>query len=321
MNKNIGFSRREFLKLGGMLAAYAALPSSFSKVFAQGLEKLGNNTNVLWLQGQSCSGESISFLNSVEPSPADLLTKYISLVLHQNVGAAQGEVFMDTMDKCIKGGDFVLVFEGSIPMKMPNACVIGGRTVESILLEAIPKAKAVIAAGTCASYGGIPAAQGNETGAGSVKEFMQKNNMPFKGKLINLPSCPTHPKSIVSALAYVAAKGYPPVDPELLTPNMCYHASTHDNCPRYHNYERKIFSKNFGDPDGCLFQLGCLGPLTKTECPGRQWNNGVNWCIRAASPCVGCSSPLFAKMKDFPFYRISENSHPVSYTENQRKGE
>jgi hydrogenase small subunit len=314
------FSRRDFLKLGGMLAAYAALSDGYAKVFAQGLEKLATTTNVLWIQGQSCSGESISLLNSVEPGPADLLTKYISLVLHQNVGAAQGQVFMDTLDKCVKGGDFVLVFEGSIPMGMPNCCQIGGRTVESILLDAIPRAKAVIAAGTCASYGGIPAAEGNLTGAASVKDFMVKNSMPYKNKLINLPSCPTHPKSIVSALAYVAAKGYPEVDPELLTPKMCYHMSTHDNCPRYHNYERKIFSKNFGDPEGCLFKLGCLGPLTRTECPSRQWNAGVNWCIRASSPCVGCSSPFFAKKKDFPFYRISENSHPVKYTEDQRKG-
>jgi hydrogenase small subunit len=134
MKKNITFTRREFLRLGGMLAAYAALPASFTKVFAQGLENLATNTNVLWLQGQSCSGESISLLNSVEPGPADLLTKYISLVLHQNVGAAQGDVFMDTLDKCVAGGDYILVFEGSIPMNMPHACMIGGRTVESILL-------------------------------------------------------------------------------------------------------------------------------------------------------------------------------------------
>lgn len=320
MSNKIAFSRREFLKLGGMLAGYMALPGSFAKVFAQGLEKLATTTQVLWLQGQSCSGESVSLLNSVEPGPAELLTKYISLVLHQNVGAAQGNVFMDTLDKCIKGGDYILVFEGSIPVRMPQACMIGGRTVESILLEAIPKAKAVVAAGTCAAYGGIPAAQGNETGAVSVKDFMIKNNMPFKNKLINLPSCPTHPKSIVSALAFVAGKGYPEVDPELLTPKMCYHTSTHDNCPRYHNYERKIFAQHFGDPDGCLFKLGCLGPLTKTECPSRQWNNGVNWCIRASAPCIGCSSPHFAKNKDFPFYRISESAHPVGYTEEQRKG-
>lgn len=314
------FSRREFLKLGSMLAAYMALSGSYAKVLAKGLEKLATTTYVLWLQGQSCSGESVSLLNTVEPEPADLLTRYISLVLHQTVGAAQGHVFMDTLDKCVSGSEFVLVFEGSIPMGMPQACMIGGRTVESILIQAIPKAKAVIAAGTCAAYGGIPAAEGSPTSAASVKDFMVRNNMPYKERLINLPSCPTHPKSIVSALAFVAANGYPEVDPELLTPKMCYHASTHDNCPRYHNYERKIFSKHFGDPEGCLFKLGCLGPLTKTECPSRQWNNGVNWCIRASSPCIGCSSPYFAKKKDFPFYRISESVHPVNYTEEQRKG-
>jgi hydrogenase small subunit len=176
--KTTTFNRRDFLKLGGWLAASAALPGDFAKVFAQGLEKLATNLPVLWLQGQSCSGESISLLNGTDPEPADLLTQYITLVLHQTIGAAQGHVFMETMDTCIKGGDYILAFEGSIPMGMPRACMIGGRTLEDILLQAIPKAKMVVAMGTCASFGGIPSAEGNPTGSGSVLEFMKKHNLP-----------------------------------------------------------------------------------------------------------------------------------------------
>lgn len=318
--KKTQFNRRDFLKLGSLLAASAALPNHFAEVFAEGLEKLAVNTPVLWLQGQSCSGESISLLNSIDPEPADLLTQYITLVLHQNVGAAQGQVFMDAMDACIRQGDYILAFEGSIPMNMPQACVIGGQTLEDILLSAIPKAKMVLALGTCASFGGIPSAEGNPTGSGSVLEFMKKHNLPYENRLINLPSCPTHPKCIVSTLAYVAARGYPEVNKDLLIPLMLFGSSTHDNCPRYHYYERKLFSQHFGDPHGCLFKLGCLGPLTYTECPNRQWNSGVNWCIRASAPCIGCSSPHFGKKKDFPFYRIGEQAHDVQYTENQRKG-
>jgi hydrogenase small subunit len=149
---------------------------------------------------------------------------------------------------------------------------------------------------------------------------MEKNGMPTKGVLINCPACPIHPKPVIGTLAYVAAKGYPEADPELQTPKMFYGHSTHDQCPRYHYYERKIFAQYLGDPNGCLFKLGCLGPLTHTECPHRQWNTGVNWCIRASAPCIGCSSQYFAKKKDFPFYRKSETVRAVAYKESDRNG-
>jgi hydrogenase small subunit len=314
------FTRRDFLKLGAILAASASLPKEMARVFAAGLQKLTGSTTVIWLQGQSCSGDSISLLNSIDPEPADLLTRYISLIIHQNIGAAQGHIFMDTLDKAVGSGDYILAIEGSIPMGMPKACVIGGKPFEQILLEMIPKAKAVAAIGTCATFGGIPAAEGNPTGSASVLDFMKKNNLAWQNKLVNCTSCPVHPDAIVGTLAYIAARGYPEVDAALLTPTMFYSHSTHDNCPRYHYYERKIFAKHFGDPEGCLFQLGCLGPLTKTECPNRQWNSSVNWCIRSAAPCIGCSSPYFAKKKDFPFYRIGENTHAVNYNETDRKG-
>ncbi|MBU0754818.1 MAG: hydrogenase small subunit [Planctomycetes bacterium] len=305
-------TRRDLLKLAGILAAGVALPGKSVELFAAGLEKLTSTQRVLWLQGQSCSGCSVSLLNTMNPGPVSLLTQFISLVAHQNVGAAQGKKFMDVLDLCERTGDFILVLEGSIPMGMPEACVIGGRTYEEILLKMIPRAKAVAAVGTCAAFGGIPKAEGNPTGAACVKEFMTARGLPYENKLLNCPSCPAHPKSMVGTLAYVAQKGYPEVVPELLTPKMFYGKSTHDDCPRYHYYERKIFSKFLGDPEGCLFMLGCLGPISYTSCPHRQWNSGVNWCIRAAAPCIGCSSPHFARRKDLPFYRKGENLQAVT---------
>ncbi|MBN2211674.1 MAG: hydrogenase small subunit [Sedimentisphaerales bacterium] len=315
------FTRREFMKVGTILAAGLSLPVGAARLFAAGLEKLVKTTRVVWIQGQSCSGCSVSLLNSMDPEPVDLLTQIVSLVLHQTIGAAQGETFMQTLNRVAQEGDYILVVEGSIPLEMPQACVIGGRTLEEILVQLIPKSKYVIAVGTCAAFGGIPAAEGNHTHAGSVRKFMEKHHFSVKNCLVNCPSCPAHPKSVVGTLAYLAGHGYPDVVPETLTPRMFYGHSTHDECPRYHYYERKLFAKYLGDPEGCLFKLGCLGPITYTRCPHRQWNNGVNWCIRASAPCIGCSSPYFAQRKDFPFYRKGELQHAVNYTENERKGE
>ncbi|MFH0880452.1 MAG: hydrogenase small subunit [Lentisphaerota bacterium] len=315
-------TRRDFLKIGGILAAGAGLAPRYAEAFTAGLEKLSKGLpRVIWLQGQSCSGCSVSLLNADNPYILEVVTDMISMVFHQTISAATGEVAMKVIDDMEAGQEpFILVVEGAIPLLMPEACVIGGRRFEDILKPLIRKAQFVVGVGTCATYGGIPAAEGNPTGAASVKEFMDKNSFPTDRKLVNVPSCPAHPDSIVGTLAFLAGRGYPPVNASLLTPDMFFAHSTHDDCPRYHYYNKHLFAKKFGDSEGCLFQLGCLGMLSYTDCPRRQWNGGVNWCIRAAAPCIGCSHPQFGKNKAFPFYRLGEKNHAVEYNDSDRKG-
>lgn len=139
-----------------------------------------------------------------------------------------------------------------------------------------------------------------------MADFLRGRDQTVEGKVVNCPSCPVHPQSIVGTLAWLAGSGYPEIVPGLMTPVMFYGRSTHDNCPRFHDYSKHIFAEKFGDNAGCLFKLGCLGPQTHTECPNRQWNGGVNWCVRGGAPCIGCSSPDFARRRDFPFYRKNE---------------
>ncbi len=314
-------TRREFLRLGGVIAAATGLGAIEARALAEGLERLATGApRVVWLQGQSCSGCSISLLNTDQPGPAELLTDYISLVFHQNVGAAQGGDVRKVLEQVGEAGDYFLVVEGSVPAGMPEACELAGRHFEDWLLPLARDAAAVVAVGTCACFGGIPAAEGNPTGAVGVADFLRANGIAPEGRVVNCPSCPAHPNSIVGTLAYAAANGYPPVDERLLTPKMFYSQSTHDDCPRFHYYNKHEFAQHFGDSEGCLFKLGCLGPLTRTECPRRQWNGGVNWCIRAGAPCIGCSSDQFARQRDFPFYRRGEEAHPVAVGESARKG-
>ncbi len=313
-------SRRDFLKLGGILAAAAGMGGNAS-LFAEGLERLAKgNVKVLWIQGQSCSGCSVSLLNSDSPDALELLTRYISLVFHQTVSAAQGDTVGKILETVVASKtDYILAVEGAIPVGMPEACVVCGKPLTELLPPLIEKAKYVVAIGTCAAFGGIPAAEGNLTGAVSVMEFMRKIGMKPEGKLANCPLCPDHPESMIGTMAYLAGKGYPKVNAELFTPDMFFSHSTHDDCPRYHYYSKKIFAKKFGE-DGCLFELGCVGALAHTECPKRQWNSGVNWCVRASAPCIACSNENFARQKSFPFYRKCEKVRSVSYDEASRKG-
>lgn len=301
--------RRDFLRMGAALASVAGLSPTIGGVLASGLEQIANQqTRVVWLEAMSCSGCSISLLNTENPGPLELLTEIISLVFHPALGAAQGATCQTVLDQLEREGNFLLVVEGAIPAAMPEACMIGHRTLNEQLIPLLAKASAVISAGTCAAFGGIPAAQGNPTGAVSLRTFMEQQGIPVAKRLVHCPGCPVHPESLVGTVAYVAARGYPEVSPELLTPSMFYNHSVHDNCPMFHYWEKHEFAKKFGDP-GCLFELGCLGPLSHTNCPRRQWNGGTNWCVRASAPCIGCTSDKFALYRDFPFYRKGEQQN------------
>jgi hypothetical protein len=56
--------------------------------------------------------------------------------------------------------------------------------------------------------------------------------------------------------------------------------------------------------------LGCKGKKTYADCPMRKWNSsgtgahGVNWCVGARNPCLGCVRPDFPDGMS-PFYVYS----------------
>lgn len=292
-------SRRHFLKQSAKLAALMGLGSTAAPRIASALERLAaGDAPVVWLQGQSCSGCSVSLLNSEDPGPAQILTEYISLLFHSTLSTATGETAMEIVDRALGEGGFYLVVEGSMPAGMPDACIMGGVPVTELVERAARKAKAVIAIGACASVGGIPAAENNPTGAVSVPEFFKQKGIGTP--TITLPGCPCHPDWMVGTLVHVLEFGLPPLD-ALGRPTMFYSKLVHDQCPRFADYERENFATTFSE-DGCLFKLGCLGPQTHADCSLRLWNSRTNFCINAGAPCIGCAWEDFARKQDFPFY-------------------
>jgi len=296
-------TRREFITLSAKMTALMGLSQSLIPDMANALnDMVQDNIPVLWLQGQSCSGCSVSLLNTENPDPAELLTRYISLLFHSTLSFATGHLSMEVLNKSIEQKNYYLVIEGSIPEKLPEACVIGEELITEQVLRASRDANAIIAVGTCAAYGGIPAAEGNPTGAVGVPEFLKHNSI--SKPTIILPGCPVHPEWIVGTLAHVIKFGIPPIDSQG-RPKSIYSRLIHDQCPRFADYEREKFAKHFSDT-GCLFKLGCLGPNTHADCTVRHWHSGVNSCINAGAPCIGCASEAFPGKKAFPFYRKRE---------------
>ena len=301
----MNISRRTFLKDASLLLAGLGLSQTLAPTVVEALEELaGGRAPLLWLQGQSCSGCSVSLLNSENPGPADLLTRYLSLYFHQTLSAATGEKAHSAVESAIKSGGYILAVEGAVPLKVKDACRFADEDFADLLSRAARNAKAVVAVGTCASFGGIPAAPPNLTGAESVATALQQAGM--QTPVINLPGCPAHPAWMVGSLVYVLKIGLPDLD-DKLRPKRFYNQILHEQCPFFAQYQKKNFAKALGE-EGCMFKMGCQGVVTQADCSMRGWNSGVNWCVRARTNCVGCARPEFARDPQFPFFRLNEST-------------
>jgi hydrogenase small subunit len=112
--------------------------------------------------------------------------------------------------------------------------------------------------------------------------------------LINVPGCPPHPDWFVGTVAQVLLSGLPDTEhlDDYLRPRAFFGQLIHENCPRRAWFDEGKFAKHPGD-EGCLYELGCKGPITYADCPTRRWNAAVSWCIGAGGPCAGCTQPEF----------------------------
>lgn len=302
-----GISRRAFIKYCIGSAAALGLDATVVGRLQQALAADANPLPaVIWLNGANCTGCTVSLANLVsQESPTDivdLLVNYIDLAFHPNLMGAAGHLAVQQLNETA-GDDFILVMDGGVPTAFDgHTCVLwseNGREVTA--LEAVgalaPKAAAVLCVGTCACFGGIPAAGPNPTGVKPVPEIAGVAT-------INIPGCPTHPDWIVWTVAQLLAGVVPELD-EYSRPRFLFERKIHDRCPRKGMKEVVSFGQ-----EGCLKEMGCKGPRTKADCYSRKWNNGTDWCIGANAICIGCTEDGFPD-KFTPFYTRIERSQKV----------
>jgi hydrogenase small subunit len=255
--------------------------------------------SVIWLSFQECTGCTESLTRSHAPKLEDLIFDFISLDYHHTFQAASGHYAEEARQQAIKQhyGSYLLVVDGSVPLAMNGACsTIAGRTNLDILQECIDGAAAVIAIGTCATFGGLPGAHPNPTQAAGVGDLMQRGLLAER-KLINIPGCPPLPIAISSVLAHFLAYGRFPLLDEAKRPLVFYGNTVHERCSRYHFYQKEQFAESFDDEGArkgwCLYKLGCKGPVTHNACTIYKWNNGTSNPIESGHGCIGCSEPGF----------------------------
>jgi len=278
---------------------------------------------VVWIGGGTCGGCSVSMLNTVAPSIKHLLIdevvpgRHINLRFHMNLSAGSGDPVIEAIENTEEKyeGQFLLIIEGVVPAADGGIyCTVGEKDEKGIpfyqwVVELGSKAMAVVALGTCASFGGIPGARPNPTGVKGVMEIFREQGIATP--LINVPGCPPHPDWFVGTVAKLLLTGLPQAGglDDLLRPKEFYGLLIHENCPRRPYFDEGKFAKKFGDP-GCLYELGCKGPITYADCPIRQWNNGVNWCIRSGMGCQGCTQPEFPDFLGSFYEKITDVDVP-----------
>lgn len=308
-------NRRNFLKLVGSIGAGMFL-NLYNSDIVKAIEEAGKSgIKLVWLQGQGDTGCTVSLIQGNHPNIYDAIMKLnVDIRFHPTIMASHGEAAMAALN--IEPD--VLVVEGAIPDQ--EFSTVGGVPLKNLVTDLASKTKvAVVAVGACATYGGIPGASGNITNSKGVQyvkskkggtlgaDFVSKAGLP----VINLPGCPAHPDHILLSLSSIILGEIPEID-DKGRPKMFFKDKIHDHCARRGFYDRGIFAESFHETDfsqeKCLYNLGCRGPVTYSDCAFRKWNSGINVCMNSGAPCIGCfhegfpdeMSPFFESIEDVP---------------------
>ncbi|HET7231417.1 MAG TPA: hydrogenase small subunit [Longimicrobium sp.] len=286
-----GISRRAFLRRTCLIAAASVgLPKEAAAEFIRAAAA-GRKPSVIWLHFQECTGCTESLLRTSHPGLDDLVLDLISLDYHETVFAAAGHQAEAAKQTAMRenAGKYVLIVEGAIPTKDGGIyCKVGGKTARASLEECAANAGAIIALGSCASWGGIPSSGPNPTGATGVKGVLG-------GKpVVSLPGCPANPYNLLGTVLQYATYGtLPELDAEG-RPKFAYGRTIHEDCPRRPHFDAGEFAESFGDAGHragyCLYKLGCKGPQTYANCSLQPFCEVPGaWPIGIGHPCFGCT--------------------------------
>jgi hydrogenase small subunit len=272
--------------------------------------------HVVWITaGLGCDGDTIAMTAASQPSIEDLVLGMlpgIPMVRFHNpvLSYEVGDDFMEVMYRAAAGdlGRFILVVEGSIPNEQNKSegywAAFGtdkdtGQPITTCewIDRIAPHAWAAVAAGTCATYGGIHAMAGNPTGCMGLADYLGWEWKSQAGiPIVCMPGCPVQPDNFMETLLYllyqsVGAAPMIPLD-DLLRPEWLFSETVHEGCDRGGYYEQADFAMNLGDKS-CIVKQGCWGPVVQCNVAKRGWINGIGGCPNVGGVCIGCTMPGF----------------------------
>jgi hydrogenase small subunit len=296
--------------------------------------------HVFWLSGMSCDGCSVAMLGASNPAIEDLALDRVPelpivVMHHPMISDESGHELMAAYAAAADGSlgaPFILVVEGSIPddqaLSAGHFAAMGSASdwprgvaakrgldqqvrVTDWIVALAPRAAASIAIGTCATWGGIPAAAGNITGSMGLMDFLGASYRSGRGiPVVNVPGCAPQGDNFTETLTEVmrhlaGQRELPPFD-ELGRPAWLFDQTVHRHCPKAGYYEEGVFSEEPGD-NQCLVEIGCWGPVVQCNIVERGAINHMGGCMVAGGACIGCTMPGFPD-KYSPFYKAPPGS-------------
>ncbi len=310
-----GLDRRSFFRVITQAAAAIGLSAAGAEQLVAAAAK-APKPSVVWLHYQECTGCTESLLRTSHPGLAELVLDLISLDYHETLMAAAGKQAEAALRNAIhkNAGKYICIVEGAIPMAQNGAFMqIAGRTGVDMVREVAKDAALVIAIGSCASWGGLPSADPNPTGAVGVHEVLNGRTV------IKLPGCPANPYILLGVALQFATLGKLPELDAVGRPKFAYGRTIHEHCPRRAHFDAARFAVEFGDEGHrqgyCLYKLGCKGPATHASCSTNQFCEVVDaWPIGLGAPCFGCTEQSLAfRVPMFQTVQISRPRPPDTY--------
>ncbi len=287
--------------------------------------------HAFWFAGMSCDGCSVAVTGAQAPSLEDLLLGahpgLPRVVLHHPViNLESGPHYLRPHELALKGeldAPYVIILEGSNtdethPIETGGYWAGVGEepwgpdgqmrtvTTDEWIARLAPGAAASLAIGTCATWGGIPSAAGNPTGAMSLMDFLGKDYRSALGvPVVNVPGCPpigdNFNETVAAILYFLQGFGPLPEFDDLGRPAWLFGETVHRHCVRGAYYEEGNYAEEFGDPE-CLVEIGCWGPVVNCNITSRGAINYHGGCMNSGGACIGCTMPGFPD-KFTPFHK------------------
>ncbi|MDQ3647012.1 MAG: hydrogenase expression protein HypE [Actinomycetota bacterium] len=297
--------------------------------------------HIFWLSGMGCEGCSNSMLGASNPSVESLVLGGVPrlprvIFHHPMLDEESGHEFMAAFRAAIDGtlgAPYIVVVEGSIPddqsferegffsalgsgADWPQGKQAAGGPDQPVRVTdwvwaMAPKAAACIAMGTCAAWGGIPAAAGNITGSMALSDYLGSAYRSAKGiPVINVPGCApvgdNFTETLSLLLLFLEGHGPLPEFDDLGRPDWMFNETVHRHCSKAGYYEEGVFAHEPGD-NQCLVEIGCWGPVVQCNIVERGAINHMGGCMIAGGACIGCTMPGFPD-KYSPFYKSPPGS-------------